>query len=86
MGLELVVYQPMEGQAVMAKWKSSKAKQVLAALLRIGWKVKRQASSHRTLERSGWADYVFAFHDGVEIGPKMLSRIAKSTGLKPEDL
>jgi hypothetical protein len=30
--------------------------------------------------------YVFAFHDGDEIGPPMLSRIAKRTGLKPEDL
>jgi len=29
---------------------------------------------------------VFAFHDGVEIGPRMLARIAKYTGLKPEDL
>ena len=32
------------------------------------------------------ADYVFAFHDGVEIGPHMLSRITRHTGLKPEDL
>jgi hypothetical protein len=29
---------------------------------------------------------VFAFHDREEIGPKMLARIAKRTGLKPEDL
>ncbi|MDB9509503.1 MAG: type II toxin-antitoxin system HicA family toxin [Microcystis panniformis] len=29
------------------------------------------------LERSGWNDVVFAFHDGDEIGPKMLARIAK---------
>ncbi|MDJ0600526.1 MAG: hypothetical protein QNJ37_16995 [Crocosphaera sp.] len=32
------------------------------------------------------ADFVFAFHDKEEIGPKMLSRIAKKTGLQPEDL
>lgn len=25
-------------------------------------------------------------HDDAEIGPKMLPRIAKETGLKPEDL
>ena len=31
------------------------------------------------------ADFVFAFHDDDEIGPKMLSRIAKRTGLTPED-
>ena len=70
----------------MSQWKSTKAKQVLAALLRIGWKLKRQSGSHRTLERPGWPDYVFAFHDKVEIGPVMLKRIAKPTGLKPEDL
>jgi hypothetical protein len=29
---------------------------------------------------------VFAFHDNDEIGPKMLARMAKVTGLKPEDL
>jgi predicted RNA binding protein YcfA (HicA-like mRNA interferase family) len=49
-------------------------------------KVKRQSSSHRTLEREGWPDYVFAFHDRVEIGPRMLARIGKSTGLRPADL
>jgi hypothetical protein len=30
--------------------------------------------------------YVFAFHDREEIGPKMLARIARHTGLTPEDL
>jgi predicted RNA binding protein YcfA (HicA-like mRNA interferase family) len=29
---------------------------------------------------------VFAFHDREEIGPRMLARIAKQTGLQPEDL
>jgi len=29
---------------------------------------------------------VFAFHDGEEIGPRMLARIARRTGLTPEDL
>jgi predicted RNA binding protein YcfA (HicA-like mRNA interferase family) len=54
--------------------------------LRIGWQLKRQSGSHRTLSRSGWPDFVFAFHDGDEIGPKMLARIAKYTGLTTEDL
>lgn len=70
----------------MSKWKSAKAKRVLAALKEIGWSVKRQKGSHKTLEREGWPDYVFAFHDGVEVGPAMMARIAKKTGLKPEDL
>lgn len=29
---------------------------------------------------------VFAFHDGDEIGPRMLARLAKQTGLTPNDL
>ena len=71
----------------MSSWRSAKARRVLAALERIGWRIKRQrGSSHKVLERSGWPDYIFSFHDGVEIGPKMLSRIAKKTGLLPEDL
>jgi predicted RNA binding protein YcfA (HicA-like mRNA interferase family) len=70
----------------MGHWGSVKAARVLAALLRIGWQVKRQTGSHRTLERAGWPTYVWAFHDGVEIGPRMLARIAKHTGLKPKDL
>lgn len=68
------------------KWPSTKARLVLAALLRIGWRIKRQTGSHRTLERSGWPDTVFAFHDDIEIGPRMLARIGKSTGLTPDDL
>jgi predicted RNA binding protein YcfA (HicA-like mRNA interferase family) len=48
--------------------------------------VKRQSGSHRILSRLGWPDYVFAFHDREEIGPRMLARIAKLTGLRPEDL
>jgi predicted RNA binding protein YcfA (HicA-like mRNA interferase family) len=70
----------------VSKWSSTKAKQVLAALLRIGWTVKRQVGSHQLLERAGWPDYVFAFHDREEIGPKMLAKISKKTGLRPEDL
>ena len=70
----------------MSQWPSSKARAVLAALLRVGWQIKRQSGSHRTLARVGWPDYVFAFHDGEEIGPRMLARIAKHTGIKPEDL
>ena len=70
----------------MSAWPSTRARRVLAALLRIGWAVKRQSGSHRTLSRAGWVDFVFAFHEDEEIGPRMLSRIAKRTGLRPEDL
>jgi predicted RNA binding protein YcfA (HicA-like mRNA interferase family) len=68
-------------------WPAAKARRVLDALLRIGWRVKRvKAGSHKTLERPGYPDYIFAFHDSDEIGPKMLARIAKHTGLKRTDL
>ena len=70
----------------MNQWRSIKANRLLAALLKIGWSVKRQDGSHKTLERFGYPDYVFAFHDSDEIGPKMLARIAKHTGLTPNDL
>jgi predicted RNA binding protein YcfA (HicA-like mRNA interferase family) len=70
----------------MNRWPAAKAQRVLAALLRIGWTIKRQSGSHRTLRREGWPDFVFAFHDRDEIGPRMLARIAKHTGLGEDDL
>lgn len=68
------------------RWGSAPARQVLSALVRIGWHVVRQRGSHRVLARDGWPFFVFAFHDGEEIGPVMLARIARHTGLRPEDL
>lgn len=70
----------------MTSWSSTRSRRVLAALLRIGWRVKRQTGSHRVLQRDGWTDVVFAFHDDEEIGPRMLARLAKVTGLTPRDL
>ena len=71
----------------MSQWGSAKARRVLAALQRIGWSIKRQSGgSHKVLQRAGWSDVVFAFHDNEEIGPRMLARIAKHTGLTPDDL
>lgn len=70
----------------MSRWPATKARRVLDALLRIGWSIKRQTGSHRVLERPDYKDYVFAFHDREEIGPRMMARIARHTGLQPEDL
>ncbi len=71
----------------MSRWPSTKARQVLASLYRIGWSLKRETEgSHRVLSKPEWPDYVFAFHDSEEIGPAMMKRIARRTGLKPEDL
>jgi len=72
----------------MSVWPSSKARKVYKALLRIGWVEHHivKGSSHQQLKRPGFADFTWAFHDSDEIGPKMLARIAKQTGLSPEDL
>ena len=68
------------------EWRAAKASRVLKAILSIGWSTKRQRGSHRILTKTGWSDYTFAFHDSEEIGPRMLARIAKHTGLTPDDL
>ena len=71
----------------MSQFGLVKARKLLRALLDLGWSVKREAGgSHKVLEREGWPDSVFAFHDGVEVGPKMLSRVVERTGLTPNDL
>jgi predicted RNA binding protein YcfA (HicA-like mRNA interferase family) len=74
----------------MSQWPSSRASKVLRALQRIGWYEKPRTSksgSHKRLENPKYPyEFTWAFHDGEEIGPKMLARIAKQTGLKPEDI
>jgi predicted RNA binding protein YcfA (HicA-like mRNA interferase family) len=68
------------------QWSASPARRVLAALLRIGWRIERERGSHRILERPGMPNYVFAYHDNVELGPVSLKVLGKKTGLQPEDL
>jgi predicted RNA binding protein YcfA (HicA-like mRNA interferase family) len=71
----------------VSHWPSAKARIVLKALRSIGWKIKeRKRSSHVQLVHPERGGYTWAFHDSDEIGPVMLSRISKKTGLKREDL
>ena len=70
----------------MSAWPATRARRVLAALEKTGWRIIRQRGSHRVLAKQGYPNYVFAFHDRDEIGPKMLARIARHTGLRREDL
>src|SRR6266702_4589094 len=70
----------------MSNWPASKPRRILAALENIGWRVKRHRGSHRLLTGQGWPNYEFSFHDQDEIGPRMLARVGKRTGLTPEDL
>jgi predicted RNA binding protein YcfA (HicA-like mRNA interferase family) len=70
----------------MSFWPSAKARRVFAALRRIGWRHARTAGSHRIMKKDGWKDYPFSFHDSEELGPAILSKISRKTGLQPNDL
>ena len=72
----------------MTQWASSKAARVYRALLRIGWApTGPHRGSHVQLKHPEYpGPYTWAFHDAEEIGPVMLARIAKKTGLKPDDI
>ena len=70
----------------MSDWPSVKARRVLAALMRIGWRHDRTVGSHKILKRDGWSDYPFSFQDSEELGRAILAKISKKTGLRPEDL
>jgi predicted RNA binding protein YcfA (HicA-like mRNA interferase family) len=59
---------------------------VLRALLREGWTVVSQKGSHIKLNHPRFGNYMFGFHDREEIGSVMMARIAKRTGLSPDDL
>jgi hypothetical protein len=38
------------------------------------------------MEKLGWNEYPFSFRDSDELGPAILAKIAKKTGLKTSDL
>ena len=69
----------------MSVWRATKAKRVYAALLRLGWTLKKQVGSHRKLQRPGWSNFTFCFHDREEVGPAALARMTLSCGVR-EDL
>jgi predicted RNA binding protein YcfA (HicA-like mRNA interferase family) len=70
----------------LSAWHASKAKRVYAALLRNGWMLKKQVGSHRKLQRAGWPNFTFCFHDGEETDPLRWPKIGKNMGLRPEDV
>jgi predicted RNA binding protein YcfA (HicA-like mRNA interferase family) len=65
-----------------------KAKHAFKALLKIGWSVVSQAGSHIKLKHKDfpYPTYIWSYGDSDELGSKILSRIAKHTGLTPKDL
>lgn len=71
----------------MSRWPSTKARRVFAAIQRIGWTIKAEkGSSHKQMVHPEWGEATWAFHDSVEIGPKMLARLAKVYHFTPSDL
>ena len=64
----------------MSRWKSTKARRVLAALHRIGWHELRRTGSHRVLVKNGQR-YIFVFYERDVFGPRMLVRISYDKGL-----
>jgi predicted RNA binding protein YcfA (HicA-like mRNA interferase family) len=84
--LPSVLSYGMTETAAVAKVRALALRASTQARLRVGWSATRPSGAHCAPIREGWPDYVFAFHDGDEIGPCMLSRIAKHTGLTPDDL
>jgi predicted RNA binding protein YcfA (HicA-like mRNA interferase family) len=64
----------------MTRWRSIKARQLLSALMRIGWVVAWQTGSHRRLKRPGWPNDTFAFHDNQEIGSGCSRRLPRKQG------
>ncbi len=69
----------------MSQWSSVSAKELRKLLSKRGWELKRQKGSHQVLSHPDYPDFVFAFHDRDEIGPKMIARIAKHIGIEPSD-
>lgn len=71
----------------MSEFGSAKAARVYKALLRIGWQPKTEKKgSHVQLQKPGFPEFTWGFHDSVELGAVMLEKIAKRTGLKPSDI
>ncbi len=70
----------------MSSWPAAKARRVFAVLKRIGWRHDRTVGSHKIMKKDGWPDYPFSFYDSEELGPVILMKISKKTGLQPEDL
>jgi hypothetical protein len=38
------------------------------------------------MKKDGWAEYPFSFYDSEELGPAILAKVSKKTGLQPKDL
>ena len=72
----------------MSIWRATKARRVLrrTSAPRLGFS-KKQVGSHRKLQRKkGGGTLRSRYTTMSKVGPAALNRIAKDTGLSPEDL
>jgi predicted RNA binding protein YcfA (HicA-like mRNA interferase family) len=48
--------------------------------------IPRTVGSHKIMNKDGWPDYPFSFHDSDEPGLAILAKIARKTGLSLAEL
>lgn len=69
----------------MAKLPVLKPREVVALLGKLGFSEVRQRGSHRQFRHSDGRGTTVPFHQGRDISPTLLRRIAKDIGLSVED-
>ena len=68
----------------MSAWPSAKARRVLAALKRIGWRHDRTVGSHKIMKKEGWREaYPFSFHDSDELPTTIWRRSRRGRASSP---
>lgn len=77
----------------MAQWSGTKARDVLNALVRLGWNLN-EGKGRTLIPPPGARDkagqpcrpYPFHYHDRETVGPPALAKIGRYTGLTPDKL
>jgi hypothetical protein len=67
-------------------WRATKAKRVYAALLRFGWTLKKPVGPIESCDGRAGPTSLSAFTTAKRSARPALSKIAKDTGLRPEDV
>ena len=68
------------------KLPSVRARRLLRAIIKCGFRITRIDGSYKFLRNTDGRSLLFAFHDRETIGPSMLSRILKDSGISIEEL
>jgi predicted RNA binding protein YcfA (HicA-like mRNA interferase family) len=62
---------------------SAKGRELFKAHLKDGWTHIRTNGSHRIIHKPGKGNYTFSLGDHENVGPSMVNRVCKATGLNP---